>query len=318
MLRPAPAALLALALFCAGCSGDPAGEESGLRGALARAGADGNTRAYVEYGDVARLTALAKDGKRFLGISGYGYGPIASTSRVMADELGFDPAAMDGGLVVGRPPDQAGVLWGDYDVDALDRELAGRGIPAEDSRGGRRWTSAADKEIKLDGPLAGVARTSELNDIRTAPGSFAYSSARAGLDLVTAPGGGTLADDPLMRRLSRCLGDVVAAVVTTAEGDATTYAVGIRAPSARDVTEVACLAPGGDPKAVRDRVARELEDGSAPSTRQPWRELLPHASADLVQFGLIVRIEAKPGPDDPVGRVMQMLQTRDLAALAGS
>ena len=55
----------------------------------------------------------------------------------------------------------------------------------------------------------------------------------------------------------------------------------------------------------------------APTTRQPWTQLLPDATVDVVEFGAVVRIVAKPGADDPAGRVFQMLLTRDLAVLAG-
>jgi hypothetical protein len=319
--RRALALTVVAALLCAACSdeGEPdeAGE-SGLRDALARVAANDQTRRYVEYGDVARLARLADGGDRFLGVLGYGFSPIAPSAQLMAEQLRFDPATMDGAVQVGQPPELAGVLWGDYDVETVDRELSGRDIPSEDSADGTRWTSADDGELSIDGPLTGIARTSELNVLHTAPATFAYAPARAGVDWVTAPGDDTLADDPLLRRLAGCLGDVVAAVIVTGvDGDPTSYAVGVRATGSGAVTEIACLAPPDDVSEMRDRVERELADGTAPTTRQPWDELLPDASVDLVEQASVVRIEAQPGADGPVGRVMRMLQTRDLAALAG-
>jgi hypothetical protein len=312
--------ILVSAALCAGCSDEEEPADTGLVTALARVAADDNARGYVEYGDVARIAALTDRGddrgKRFLSLAGYGFSPIATTTRLMADELGFDPLKMDGAVLAGEPPHQAGVLWGDYDVDALDRELAGRDIPSDDSGDGTRWTVAGDLEIELDGPLAGIARASELNDLHTAPREFAYATSRAGLGSVTEPGDRTLADDESTRRIAGCLGDVAAAVIAKMGDDPVTYGVGVRVTSGGDVTEVACLLPDGDAPALRGRVERELADGTTPSSRQPWRELLPHASVAVVELGSVVRIEAKPGPDDAVGRVMQLLQTRDLAALA--
>lgn len=321
--------ITAAALLCSGCSGgdgdddgggfgDALGSATSLRGALGRVAATDATRQYVEYGDVARLAGLAHDGKRFLSLVGYGFSPIAPVSQLMAEEIHFDPAKMDGALLAGQPPDWSGLLWGDYDVKAVDGALRERDIPAADDTGGTRWTSGKDKEINIDGPLTGIARTSELNVIHTGAGMFGYSSTRAGLDAVIAPGDETLAGDPTLSRLAGCLGDVAAAVLAAkVNGETTAYAVGVRAAGESTITELACFAPDDDPEGMRDHVAGELKDGTAPSTRQPWRELLPGASVDLVEDGSVVRIEAKPAADGAVGRVMQMLLTRDLTALAG-
>jgi len=311
--------VVAVLVATAGCAD---ADEDGLLGALGQVRATDSTRLYVEYGDLAAIRRLSgtdqdkTDRDRFLGISGTGFSNLAPSAVPMTEDLRFDPSAMDEALVAGQPPDWVGVLWGDYDVEALDRELADRGIPSAAALGGTRWRSGADRELRVEGPLTGIARTNELNNLRTAPDSFIYAPARAGLDWAVLPGADTLADDPVLAALAGCLGDVVAAVFVRPEEDPTAYAVGVRAPSAAEVTDVACLAPtdAGTATRLRDRVEGELADGSAPSTRQPWSELLPDASVDVVD-GAVVRIEAKPV--GPVGRVLQMLFNRDLAALAG-
>ena len=325
MLRPLTLVVAVLLACCTACSGSDSGAsdgaaDSGLRDALGRVAATDATRKYVEYGDVALLSKLADgpDGKRFLGVSGYGFSQLAATAKVIADELHFDPTTMDGAVLAGQPPDTAGLLWGDYDAAPVEQALADRDIPSEDDGGGKRWTSAKDRELTLAGPLAGIARTSELNVIRTADDTFAYAPARAGVDAVTTPGDDTLADDPVMHRLSGCLDEVAAAVlVAPSADDPTAYGVGLRATEDGDVTEIACISPDGDPKAVRDHAEQEIKNGTTPTTRQPWTQLLPDAAVDVVEFGAVVRIVAKPGADDPVGRVIQMLLTRDLAVLAG-
>lgn len=329
MLRPALTITIAAALLCSACSGDTGdsgGEGFGLSGgtglqaALGRVAANDKTRQYVEYGEVARLSRLVEDGVRYRSLLGYGFSPFATGYRIMADELRFDPTRMNGAVMAGQPPDQSGVLWGDYDLEAVERALADRDIPAEDSADGKRWTSAGDHELSPDGPLVDIVPTAGLNDIHTADGTFAYSSSRAGLEAVTEPGEDTLAGDPLLVRLADCLGDVSAAVlVTKVEGDPMSYAVGVRAAEDGAATDVACIAPPeGDAKALRDRVEGELKTGKVPSVQQPWADLLPKATVDVVEDGSVVRVEAKPAEDEPVGRVMQMLQKRDLPALAGS
>lgn len=311
-------AVLAVSVLAAsGCSSGvgPASALPGLLSALGKATATDQNRTYVEYGDLAQVRKLVDgDEDRFQSISGYGYGVLAPMAVVISEELGFDPRAMDEALTVGQPPDWAGVFWGDYDVAALDKELGGRDIPSEESGDGTRWTSAADQEINFEGPLAGIARTSELNDIRTADGSLAYAPTRAGLGWVTEPGADTLADDERLSSLAHCLGAVTVAVLSQPEGG-TAYAAGVRAPSADDVTDVVCLAPAGDADALRDRVEGELRDGTTASQRRPWSEVLPGAEVDVVDG--VVRIEATPSADGPVGVVLRMLLTRDLEALVG-
>jgi hypothetical protein len=322
--RPALTITVAAVLLCAACSSadgfDLADESTGLRAALGRVAANDQTRQYVEYGDVAALSKLAADGERYQSVLGYGLSPLANTYKIMAEKLHFDPTKMDGAVLAGQPPNQAGVLWGDYDVDALERALADLDIPAEDSGDGKRWRSADDQEINFEGPLVDIVPTAGLNNIQTGPGVFAYSATRAGVDSVTAPGDATLAGDPLLGRLAGCLGDVsVAVLATKAEGDPMSYAVGVRVTSDGAATEVACIAPPeGDAKALRDSVEDELKNGVAPSVRKPWAELLPDATVALVEQESVVRVEAKPAGDEPVGRVIQMLQQRDLPALAGS
>src|SRR3954454_14534054 len=258
--------IIAAAMLSAGCSGgdgdsgDSAGSgqgggwlgsgDSGLTAALGKVAATDATRQYVEYGDVAVLGRLAHDGKRFLSLVGYGFSPIAPVSQLMAEELHFDPATMDGALLAGQPPDWSGVLWGDYDVEAVDGALRDRDIPAEKDGECTRWTSGEDKEINLDGPLTGIARTSELNDIHTASGTFGYSSTRAGLAAVTAPGDDTLAGDPTLGGLAGCLGDAAAAILAAkVNGETTAYAVGVRASDGGAITEVACVARDATRKA---------------------------------------------------------------------
>ena len=294
-------------LVLGGCGGggdatrdDPTQADVGLMAALGKVRATAETRVYVDYGSPARVRALMdQDKDRFQQLQGYGYGAIANYSRVIADKLDFDPAALDEAVAAGQPPRWAGALWGDYDVAAVDGRLGGLGIDKQDDGDATRWNSADDFEIDLaNGPFSGIGTTSELNNIRTADGSFAYSSARAGIDWVTAPGDETLADDDAVAPLAKCLGDVV--VATIADGQA----AGVRATES-EVTEVICL------KGDKSRVARELADGSAPSTGQPWSDLLPAAKVADVGDGL-VRITATP--KDTAGRSLRLIATRDLAA----
>jgi hypothetical protein len=296
-------AVAALALAGCGGGGDatrngPTGGDVGLMAALGKVRATAETRVYIDYGSPGRIRAL-DDQDRFEQLRGYGYSSIANYAKVVAEKLDFDPASLNEGVVAGQPPRWAGVLWGDYDVAAVDGRLGDLGIDEQDDGDATRWNSGDDFEIDLaNGPFTGIVSTSEFNNIRTADGSFAYSPARAGIDWVTDAGDETLADDDVVAPLATCLGDVVAA--TIADGQA----AGVRATS-DEVTEVICLE--GD----KGRVEKELAEGSTPSTRQPWSDILPGAKVVDAGDGL-VRITATP--KDTVGRSLRLIQTRDLTA----
>jgi hypothetical protein len=279
----------------AGCSGEearPSVFESGLVGALGKVRGNADTRVSVEYGAPARVREL---GERFRALEGYGYGTIVNTAKRVDEAIGIDPGAFDEAILVGQPPRWGAVLWGDYDVDAVDERLDGMGIERDEQDGASRWTSGADLEIDFDGPFMGVVQTNQFNSIRTSDGAFAYAPAAAGVDWVTEPGDSTLADDERVSGLARCLGDVVAARLDE-------QAVGVR----EDGTEVFCL--DGD----RSAVERAL-DGDVPSSREPWAELLPGLKVE--QDGDLVRVTAPADGEAPVGRVLRAMMTGDLRDL---
>jgi hypothetical protein len=110
----------------------------------------------------------------------------------------------------------------------------------------------------------------------------------------------------------------MAAIITKSDNSTETVAVGVRAPSATDVTEVICLAPGTrDPAAVRDQVSNELTTGESPQAGRPWSDLLPQAKVEVSFPEPAVRITAVPGTENPPGRVIQLLNNRELNTLLG-
>jgi hypothetical protein len=316
--------LLAIALAAitlagvVGCSDDEGG--SSLLAALGKVRATDSTRGYVEYGNVAAARALLEaDRKRFVTVTGFGLGNLRSYAKVVSEDLGFDPLTFRQAIAAGSPPDWSAIIWGDYDVKAVNNRFAEMGVERSNQGISTTWTASADGKIRLNNPLARVAGPSTLNNVRTAPGSFAYSPKRDTLFWVTDPGGDTLAEDPTMKTLAQCLGDVIAAIISRAENSTETLAVGVRAPSTTDVTEVICVAPGPrDPASIRDHATGELANGKSPRANRPWSELLPNAKVEVTGFpDPFVRITANPGADSPPVRGIQMLQNRELNALLG-
>lgn len=297
MLKPV-AIIVAAGLVLAGCSDDAFPDEGGLLGALGRVRATADTRKSVEYGEPASVRTLADKDKRYRQLQGYGYGSVSNYSRNIEGELGLHLDEFTGGITAGDPPKQATLLWGEYDTSALDGKLGGLGIDSEEALGGTHWRAAEDDELNFDGPLVDVMPTAHFNNIVTRDGAFAFASASAGVEWVTEPGDETLADDSVLVPLARCLGDVIAATLL-----ATGEAAGVR----RDGTDVICL------NADEAQVSEALK-GNAPSTREPWDELLPGAKVDSAEG--LARVTAPPG-DRPAGLGLRALQTRDLEALRG-
>jgi hypothetical protein len=321
MIRSRGFAIMLVAAVLAGvvgCSEDDAGG-SGLLEALGKVRATDSTRGYVEYGNLVATRGLREaDGKRFAILGGFGMGQLRSYSKVLAEDLAYDGLAQRAAISAGSPPDWSAIIWGDYDVNAVNNKFAELGIERDGNGDTTTWTSSADGDIELRNPLVTIGGPGSLNNVRTAPGSFAFSPKRDTLSWVTNPGGDTLAEDQTMKTLAQCLGDVVAAVIARNPGAAEMLAVGVRAPSASDVTDVICVTPGtGDPAAIRDHVSGELSNGTSARTNRPWSEVLPNAKVELAGFPTAVRITATPGADKPPGRPIQMVANRDLNALLG-
>jgi hypothetical protein len=315
--------LVAVTGFAAGCSSRVDGSsragartEAGLLAALAMVRATDSTRAYFRYGDIGRTRALVEaDRSRFQPVHGHGLGRIRNYTKLIADGLGFDPLALRESVQAGNSADWSAIFRGDYDVDAVNGRLADRRISRADRDGSTEWTVNADGEVDLDGPLAGVVPLNEFNNVRTQPGSFAFSPKREHLAWVTDPGQDTLALDPSIRAVAACLGDVVAATIATQGFDAP-VAVGVRASGTTDVTEVICVAPGAADQAtrIRDQVTALLANGTSPLTRAPWSQLVPNATVEVTAETLVrvvARLDAPAGP----GRILGMVETTEIKDL---
>lgn len=293
------AIVVAAGLVLAGCSDDSSAADGGLLGALGRVRATDDTRKAVEYGEPAAVRALmAKDKRRYQSLQGYGFGSIASYYQQVDDTLGLDLTGFSSGVVAGEPPRQATAVWGDYDTSTVDSKLGGLHVRSEEGLGGTHWVAGKDNEVDFAGPFAELVPPGQFNDIVTRDGTFAFAPTSAGVEWVTDPGDDTLADDDVLAGLASCLGDVVAARLT-----ATGQAAGVR----RDGSEAMCL------KADEDQVTKALKENSA-VTAQPYDELLPGATVDDAEG--FTRITVPADDDRPAGRVLQMMQNRDIPGLS--
>ncbi len=302
-----------VAVLLAGCAAEAdvpqAPPATGLLGALAGVRATDGSATQVEYGEVAALRALAERDGRFLGLVGYGYSRVAAQHRVLADVVGFDPGLATTAVQVGRDS-WAAVLRMDVDVAAVDAKLTALG----GRRDGGTWTTAGDDEISPDGPLARQGVVTGFQRVRVQAGSVAHATGAEALRWVTEPGGRTLADDPMVGELARCLGEVSAALVSRPK-TGLPMAAGVRTTAAGEATEVVCV-PDENPKALAGRVRDNLETGQG--AREPWSAVLPGARVEQPadQTG-VVRVLVPAVPGAQVGRVFTVWHSGDLPALFG-
>ena len=302
----------------AGCSSDdePA---TGLLAMLGKVKATPQSRMYVEYGDLDRQRARAEAAPdRTRSLRGTGLGNLAQYTVTIKDGVGLDLMGMHKAIRAGQPPQWAGLVEGNYDVDAVNKQLAARGVHRDGGQDdATTWSSAADNELRADGPMAGVVPLNEFTKLRTAKGSFAYSP-NQDLSWVTDPGDDTLAEDPAIQDLADCLGDVLAAHITAVGPSKLMVASGVRASKPEDATEVICAEPGADlASQLQQRTISELADGQT-TRQQPWSAVLPGAKVDVAgKASTCVRITMATPPAKPIG-TMAALRADDLAELFGA
>lgn len=299
-----------VAVLLAGCSAEadvpqPQQPTSGLLGALAAVRATDESTVLVEYGDVAAVRALVeRDAERFRTLQGYGYSDVART-RVLPELVGFDPVSANTALRVGQPPTWAAVLRMDVDVAAVEAKITALG---GERAGSGTWKTAEDGEVDLDNPLAQAGVVSGFQNLRVDAGSVVHAPTGAALKWITEPAGDrSLAADPMIGELARCLGDVSVAMISNPAGGRP-VAAGVRTTPAGEATEVVCV-PDENPNAVKDVVRTNLESPT-------WSEVLAGATVEQPadQTG-VVRVLAPTAPGVGAGRVLVALHRNDLPAL---
>jgi hypothetical protein len=332
---------VAAGVALAGCSSLPliGGGGTGLHQALSRIAANDATRKWVSYDATGKLTKLV--GKR-PGGSGFGLllldgtdlGPVA---ELLPDDTGIAALDADYGVSAGLPPDTVSVLAGGQHSDRIGKALTGSG-----------WTRDGDRYIGPD--VTAVTDDSKMRQalnlaqVRTDGADVVFGKSRADLGAAGHPGR-SLADDQPTAALADCLGDVVAAQLTTdfhspIESSRLTpvqqaalakqrpagiqldklreVAVGVRTPKSTSDTPRAVVCVAWADQSAADGYAAALpgvlSDGTSLASNQPYTRLLHNPQTSKVGGGAhIVRWSADEG--EGPGQVIGMLAMQDLPGL---
>jgi hypothetical protein len=226
--RPALAAVLfAVMALSAGCSGGGT-SGSGLETALARIQDTPANQEAIDYDNTAELVSLVgknpgADTKGFAPLRGMGAAYLLPS--VVSHDTGLNMFAESYAITVGSLP-LLTLIAGGQDAAGVTGKMTKLGwkkgadgtltAPSEVSAGGfggaGQWASLMVKVHAVD------------SDVLIGGGG----STSADLGQIGAPSGPTLADDPIIKGLAGCLGNVVAATISRPAG--ARAAVGIAAP----------------------------------------------------------------------------------------
>lgn len=295
-----------------GLAGDPT-EVTGFEEALSRIAATDATRTAVSYDDTATLVEVAGatsyDGYGYL--RGLGAPALAAYSTILAEQASVDLAAADFTISAGEPPGTVGLVAGGQDADAATSGLTAVGY----EEAGDHLVAPALAESDPSWGALSLA----MAQVRLTGSDAVYGYQDSDLADGVDPSEPTLADDPLIAALANCLGDVVAAQISTADIGAkpTAVAVGVRIPDGPDETAQATVCVSWADEGAADRYAENLPDAlsaDSPGTGQPYADLLTETKVtNLGGDAHVVSLTAAT-PDSPF-LIFQMLARVDLPGL---
>lgn len=298
-------AAFALLTAC-GSSGGGGGSTTGFAGALDSVSATG------AVGNIARMRELGiiDDAKhstdpRWSRVAGVGFERLANYTALLPGAIGLDVYRADRAMSVGRAPNTAIRIDGAIDAGAVTSKLKSLGAKARTFDGTTGLSFGTDNSIDPAGPLSQrLHMVNELDQVVVDPHRFAASPSGTALGPVLGHGD-PLLDAPHMRQIADCLGDVVAAIVSTPPRghNSAVIAVGVRDPGSlgKPHEEVVCSAPAdGRSDAVRAAFGRSFALSAVdPRSREPLSHYVGAAKVDTpdgtVRAVLTVQADQSPG-----------------------
>jgi hypothetical protein len=321
-VRTALASMCCLAALTACDDSSVSGSSGGsaLSVALSRITATEDSRMSVTFDNTAALTELAgtAQGQRAGGygdLRGYGAASLTIYGSTLADRPGITLTEAEFTVSAGLPPHMVGLVVGGQDAGKITGSLTDLGWREE--RG--QLVAPGIGEIE-DAQLG--ALTLQLAQVLADGSDLVYGGAEADLGYAVLPFVPKLADDPRIKALSSCLGDVVAATVAVPHMRGalhpTAVAVGVRTPAKNTDTPraVACLSwkSGAEADRYQELLDKALRESVSGVTAKPWKDML--ADVTIQNLGgdeHVVSWEAKT-PNNPPNLVLKMLNSLDLPA----
>jgi len=311
----------ALVVVTAGCSSGAAGG-TGLEAALARVSDSANNQSSIYYDNTAELVSLA--GKS-LGAEAKGYGALRGNGAVnlvsymgtLSGDTGINLLDESYAITAGLPPASVTLVANGQDGSLVTGKMTKLGWKKGDGgtlAGPPLNTASMDTETAL--------YAISMRKVQVANSDVVVGGASADLSQIGSPSGSTLADDPGIKALAGCLGNVVAATIyggrnAGIKAAPTEVAVGISQPAkASDAPHaVVCVSwPTQSAADAYEANARKvLASGLSLRTNERYSALLRHATVTSVGGDShIVEWQADPSTAETV---FQMQVSNDLPAL---
>lgn len=305
-------ALLATVTACGSSGGGSDTSDGGLADALGSVSVSAGVPKTVSYGDIARLRELGvidatKDtmNPQWNHVTGVGFDELADVSVILKTAIDLDVFTADRAVTVGEPPATAVRIDGAIDADAVTAKLKALGAKPRSFDGIDGLSFGDDNTIDPDSKVARQLHVlNALDQVVVTSDHFAASPNSAALSAALGRGD-SLLDAPHFQQIAGCLGDVVAAVISTPSHpqNSAVIAVGVRAPGSltKDHEEVVCSAPAdGKTAAVQTAFKKNFALNALDErTREPLSHYAGASKVDTpdgtVRAVLTVKADQEPG-----------------------
>lgn len=295
-------ALITAALLAGGCSSS---------GSASAAGSGGVPKTLAE---ALRGVHATDATKTELSWGQYGGAGAAGMNQVLAPILGFDPLKQPFVLTVGRAPNWVTVLYGSFDPAAIGAKLQGLGYKKTDRGGGvTQWLIRDDHQIDMNQQPEELAETvNTFNVIRVSKDRVVFGGASADMDASLPAQSASLADDPVVGELAKCLDKATSGIY---DAGTEQLAVGENPGG----TESICVAAPDDATARQygDAFTKAVTSGTSQVSLTPWKELLSNPKVEsLGGKAHVVRLTATD-VDAAHPRLVNALLNMDVLSLIG-
>lgn len=314
----------ALVVISAGCSGSGSGGSgsggSGLEAALARVADTPNNQSVIYYDNTSALVSLvgkslSAEAKGYGELRGNGATNLVSSMALLPHDTGINLLDESYAITAGAPPASLTLVADGQDGTLVTGQMTKLG-----------WKKGAGGTLAGPSPTTASMDTAEyaihMRKVQAANSDVLIGGASADLSQIGSPSGSTLADNPGIKALAGCLGNVVAATMyggrfATIKADPTEVAVGISQPAKASVAPHAVVCVSWPSQAAADtyaaNVRKVLATGLSLRSNERYSALLGHATVTNVGGDAhIVEWQAAPVTAETV---FEMQVTDDLPAL---